>query len=256
MPMLFTYERIQRLNDLEFDVYNMVTTLGEKVLAMKIRELADASHVSTTTVLNFCKKMDCDGWTAFKIKYKEERQQERAQPSNTLLTQPLIDYLQMFNQDKEKQQLLDKVVDLILKSRRVLFIGAGPSGILAKYAALYFTTMGKTAQHIDSPYFPIPEDDYQDTVVIALSVSGETKNVVQRLVRFKALNATLVAITNSEDNTMSKLSDISLSYAVPQEEFYVSEKLADIHVTATTQIPVMFLIELMAKAFHQKKPNP
>jgi len=251
--VLFSYERIQRLNDLEFDVYNCITELDAKVLSMKIRDLADASHVSTTVVLNFCRKMDCEGWTAFKIKYKEELQQARASESNELVTKQIMDYLQMYVQDTQKQDQLDEVVDLIYRARRVIFIGAGPSGILSKYAALYFTTMAKTAQHIDSPYFPIPEDDYSDTIVIALSASGETKSVIQRCNRFKSLHATLVAITNTGDNTLSKLADVSMSYSVPQEEFYVSEKLAEIHVTATTAIPVMYMIELMAKKFHQKK---
>ena len=251
--MLFSYERIQRLNDLEFNVYNCITDLDAKVLNMKIRDLANASHVSTTVVLNFCKKMDCEGWTAFKIKYKEELQQARAFESNELVTKQIMDYLQMYAQDGKKQDQLDEVVDLIYHARRVIFIGAGPSGILAKYAALYFTTMAKTAQHIDSPYFPIPDEDYSDTIVIALSASGETKSVIQRLNRFKFLDATLVSITNTGENTMAKLADLSMSYSVPQEEFYVSEKLAEIHVTATTQIPVMYMIELMAKKFHQKK---
>jgi DNA-binding MurR/RpiR family transcriptional regulator len=251
--MLFNYERIKRLNDLEFNVYNCIVTLDSKVLGMKIRDLAIASHVSTTVVLNFCKKMDCEGWTAFKIKYKEELQKNKAYESNEPITQQLIEHLQMYAQDTQKQDQLNKIVNLIYHSRRVIFIGAGPSGILAKYAALHFTTMEKTAQHIDSPYYPISEDDYHDTIVIALSVSGETKSVIQRLTRFKSLNATLVSITNTDENTMSKLSDLSLSYFVPQEEFYISEKLDEIHVTATTQIPVMYIIELMAKKFRKKK---
>ena len=80
--------------------------------------------------------MDCEGWTAFKIKYKEELQQSRASESNELVTKQIMDYLQMYAQDGEKQDQLDKVVDLIYHARRIIFIGAGPSGILAKYAAL------------------------------------------------------------------------------------------------------------------------
>ena len=252
--MLFNYERIRRLNDLEFDVYNCITHLDAKVLSMKIRELAKASHVSTTVVLNFCKKMDCDGWTAFKIKYKEEVQRVKASPeSNVLITQHIMDCLQMYTQDLKRQAQLDEVVNLIYQMRRVIFVGAGSSGILAKYAALYFTNMTKTAYHIDAPYYPIPDEDYRDTVVVALSVSGETESVIQRLNRFKTLHATLVSITNTGENTLSKLSDIALSYLAPPEEFYVTEKFDKIHVTATTQIPVLYMIELMAKKFYQKK---
>ena len=251
--MLFSYERIKRLNDLEFNVYNCITDLDSRVLKMKIRELAEASHVSTTVVLNFCRKMDCEGWVVFKIKYKEELQQSKVSKSNQLASKQISDYFQMYAQDLKKQNQLDEVVNLIYHARSVIFIGAGPSGILAKYASLYFTTMGKTTQYIDTPYYPIPSEDYHDTVAIALSTSGETKSVIQRLNRFKTLGATLVSITNTGENTLAKLSDISISYSIPQEEFYVSETLAEIHITATTQIPTMYIIELMAKNFHEKK---
>ena len=67
---VFKCEQIKDLNDLELEVYNYIMRHQEKVLEMKIRELAEASHVSTTTVLRFCKKVGCNGYSEFKVKYK------------------------------------------------------------------------------------------------------------------------------------------------------------------------------------------
>ena len=53
---MFSYSQIQSLNDLELSVYNYIMDNKDKVRYMKIRELAAESHVSTTTILNFCKK--------------------------------------------------------------------------------------------------------------------------------------------------------------------------------------------------------
>lgn len=55
---MFTYEEIMSLNELEMNVYQYVLKNREKVGYMKIRELAGEAHVSTTTVLRFCKKWD------------------------------------------------------------------------------------------------------------------------------------------------------------------------------------------------------
>ncbi|WP_441299921.1 MurR/RpiR family transcriptional regulator [Breznakia sp. PFB1-11] len=44
---------------------------------MKIRDVAEAAHVSTTTVLRFCKKVGCDGYAEFKIKYRMELEKKR-----------------------------------------------------------------------------------------------------------------------------------------------------------------------------------
>ncbi|QNO14055.1 MurR/RpiR family transcriptional regulator [Alkalicella caledoniensis] len=236
---------MQRLNDLEFDVYSTILTLNENVIGMKIRRLAAEAHVSTTVVLNFCKKMDCNGWTAFKIKYGEYLRNNNK--SITTTTEPILNYFEMYEQDEEKQKELDDIVRLICKSRKVIFIGAGPSGVLAKYGALYLSSMGKPTQYIDSPYYSIPEEDCKETIVIALSVSGETVSVINRLSRFKSLQATLISFTNSDNNTISKMVDIPVKYYVPQEEFNIVEKTEQIHVTMTTQIPVLHLIETISK---------
>ncbi len=39
---------------------------------MKVRELAEEVHVSTTTILRFCKKVGCEGYSEFRLKLKQE----------------------------------------------------------------------------------------------------------------------------------------------------------------------------------------
>lgn len=50
---------------------------------MTIRELADASAVSTTTALRFCKKMHCDGYSEFRIRFKLYLEQEQPLPGQS-----------------------------------------------------------------------------------------------------------------------------------------------------------------------------
>ena len=49
---------IQSLNELEMSVYNYVTAHQEEVAHIKIRDLANAAYVSTSTVLRFARKWD------------------------------------------------------------------------------------------------------------------------------------------------------------------------------------------------------
>ena len=67
---MFNYEIIQSLNDLELSLYRYIMKNSEKVIYMRIRELADEAHVSTTTILRFCKKVNCQGYSEFKVKLK------------------------------------------------------------------------------------------------------------------------------------------------------------------------------------------
>ena len=67
---MFSYEVIQSLNNLELSLYEYIMKNNKKVIYMRIRELADEAHVSTTTILRFCKKLNCEGFSEFKVKFK------------------------------------------------------------------------------------------------------------------------------------------------------------------------------------------
>ena len=65
---MFSVEQVQSLNELEREVYEFVMKNQSNVQYMRIRELADGAHVSTSTVLRFCKKVGCNGYAEFKLK--------------------------------------------------------------------------------------------------------------------------------------------------------------------------------------------
>lgn len=55
-PCMFTHEMIASFNELETSLYNYISQNSEKVVYMRIRELANETHVSTASILRFCKK--------------------------------------------------------------------------------------------------------------------------------------------------------------------------------------------------------
>ena len=60
--------QIQSLNELEMQVYQYVMKHQNSIPYMRIRELASEAHISTTTILHFCKKVGCEGYTQFRWK--------------------------------------------------------------------------------------------------------------------------------------------------------------------------------------------
>jgi DNA-binding MurR/RpiR family transcriptional regulator len=76
--------------------------------------------------------------------------------------------------------------------------------------------------------------------VIALSVSGETKVIVNFLNQFIANKSAIISITNSANSTVAKLSDVNLSY------YMSTEQQGDADVTS--QVPALYIIEYLAKA--------
>ena len=68
VSLVFTYTQVSSLNETEVHIYNYVLNNKEKVLDESIRELAQDAHVSTATIVRFCKKLGCEGF--LELKYK------------------------------------------------------------------------------------------------------------------------------------------------------------------------------------------
>ena len=235
---MFNCQEIKSLNELELEVYNYIIRHQEDVIEMKIRDLAEAAHVSTTTVLRFCKKVGCNGYSEFKLKYKMYLNQKPSQVKIGDLG-ILLDFFKRTESDDFNKKL-DEVASLLYYSQKIILTGIGNSGVLAKYGARYFSSVGKLAQHIDDPYYPVPSGYYDASVIIALSVSGETTQTIEQLKRFTSFNCAIVAITNSETSTIAKMSDVTLSYYVPVDR-------ENLEVDLTTQVPVLYILEKLGK---------
>jgi len=250
--MLFNQDVINKFNKIEMDIYFYVQEHASEINGLKIRELASRLHISTASILRFCKKLGCSGYVEFKYKFKESLEQ----PMSTKLKNDVqeTDRYFHFNTENEAEALernrnILMIAELMKVANKIIFIGEGTSGVMAKYGALFLTMMGRSAQYIDVPYVPIPVEDHSHTIVIALSVSGETMALIDRLESFKNLDAKIVSITNGKDNSISQLADFSLHYNIPKEEFLVvGAKKVVIKVNGSSQISAMYLIESLVRA--------
>lgn len=236
---MFDYKMIQTFNELEVLVYNYIMKHKEEVKYMTIRELSEAVHVSTSTILRFCKKCGCEGYSEFRIKYKMFLlNNEKKKPTINDLDE-ILHFFQS-TQTEEFKQVLKDIECIIQEAESVIFIGIGTSGILGKYGARYFSNLNKFTQYIEDPYYPI-NSDLKNTVVVALSVSGETKEVIDLVERFRGHNSRIVSITNKPSCTLARLSDFNLSY-------YVTEELVRDEYNVTTQVPVLYILETIGRS--------
>lgn len=236
---IFTAQQVKTLNELEMLVYQYVAAHPNTVPYMRIRELASEAHVSTTTVLHFCKKVGCDGYAQFKAMLKEQT----GSPKSTLIPDSLNEVQAFFEQANtpEYQDLLDEAAAYIAKAERVFIVGIGNSGGIAAYGARYFSNIGKFAVCINDPFYPATISDNTSIVAILLSVSGTTPEV-HRLGRgFKAQGANLIAITSSGDSPLAELADLTLTH-------YISHpRTVGDRYDTTTQLPTIYLLESLAR---------
>ncbi len=177
-------------------VYNYVIKNRDKVMYMTIRELADAAGVSTTTILRFCRKLNCEGYSEFRVRFKLYLEQNEPQQVNFGASE-IISFFKSVN-NEEFDALLNDAVNIILSSERIIFVGAGTSGSLAKYGARFFSNIGKFSNHIDDPYFPVTNDMAKNALAIVLSVSGETEEILRFASQFSLHHCKVLSITSHE----------------------------------------------------------
>lgn len=238
---MFSEEMICSLNDLELEVYKYVVRNADKVCYMRIREFADAAHVSTSTILRFCKKAGCDGYAEFKIRLRQHLEQVKQPPVKDDVSE-VIDFLKK-TCSAEFERKLDMLTRVIFQARHIFFVGSGMSGIVAKYGARYFSSMGKFCLYIDEPHYPTESRFVENSLVIVFSVSGESRDTIGHVMRFKEQNCQILSVTNTENCTIAKLSDYNLAYYVTYERLGVYD--------VTTQLPAMSIVERLGKKLYR-----
>jgi len=230
------------LGPIDFEIFRYISSNIDKVPYMRIRELALETHTSTASILRFCKRFECNGFTEFKIKLKMYISEKVRLHSNVVDETIYIDFLKR-SRDPDFVQKIDDAVEILKDKDLVLFLGMGLSNITSAFGALYFSSIVSIALRIEDlvnyPIKHISTSLAKNTCIIAISVSGENPNIINYLNNIHLANSPVISITNSANSTLAKISDANIPYYIPFESIDVSD--------ITSQIPAMFIIELLAK---------
>src|SRR5215217_3874394 len=114
----------------------------------------------------------------------------------------------------------ERALELLFACRgRVIVTGMGKSGIICRKIAATLSSTGTSAwflhpaEAIHGDLGAIREDD----VVIALSHSGETEELIRLLESIRRIGARLIAITGSPTSTLGRAADVTLDCSVAEE---------------------------------------
>jgi DNA-binding MurR/RpiR family transcriptional regulator len=238
---MFSHDIIASFNELETSLYNYICQNSDKVAYMRIRELADETHVSTASILRFCRKLHCEGFSEFKVKLKMHLEENK----KITIKSPQHSVVEFFERTLtgDIEEKIRRAASLVNKADNVIFVGIGSSGILAEYGARYFSSLGKFSMYIKDPHFPIHSKLMFNSVTIALSVSGENNFTVTHLHQLKQEGSKIISITNNKFSTIAKISDLNIPY-------YVTEEFLE-KANITTQVPVVYILESMAREIYK-----
>ncbi len=114
----------------------------------------------------------------------------------------------------------EKAVEIIYKSKgRVVVTGMGKSGLVGKKIAATLASTGTPA------FFLHPAEATHgdlgmvtaDDVIIAISNSGETEELIGLIPFLKRFNVSLISMTGNPGSTLSKSADVTLDVSIKEE---------------------------------------
>jgi arabinose-5-phosphate isomerase len=137
---------------------------------------------------------------------------------------------------------------------RVIVTGMGKSGIIARKVAATFTSTGTAALFLH-PAEAVHGDlgaVQSDDVVIALSHTGETGELLRLLETIRRMGARLVAMTGSPDSTLGRAADIVLDCGVDEEACPLNLAPTASTTAALAMGDALAMVLLVDKGFRQE----
>lgn len=236
---MFNYLDFNQVSDIDRLIMKYVVNNLELVSLMRVRDLAEKTHVSSSTIMRFVERAGFESFSNFKYVVKQEIQR-KSSLSDSINTFDVEDFL---TYEKTIDDDINALVSRIENANTIYCAGLGSSGIMAEYFQRLISDVGFTVIASKDGYLPMLWNQKlheENNIIILFSTSGETKEIIQILEIVKDRPPYIISITNGKDNTIAKLSDLNVPY-------YIQEDRIAYHISMTSQIPVMYLIETIAR---------
>ena len=190
---------------------------------LSISSLARECQVAEATVFRFCRALGFEGYHEMRIALAQanatgalvnQREPEPDADTATLCEHASALFLTAINgtQNALSPQAVDDAVALLHQARQVFCLGQGGSMLLAndicaRFAGIStkFRTAGDSHLQLMSASLMTSED-----VVLFVSYSGATRDMMDTLRAAKAAGAKIILLTHYEDSPGAKLADIVL----------------------------------------------
>jgi len=150
-----------------------------------------------------------------------------------------------------------KAVEVIMAaSGKIIISGVGKSGIIGRKIAATLSSLGTPSffMHSDEAIHGDLGMVARQDIVILLSNSGETKEILKILPSLKKIGVLIISISGNEASTLARNSDVSLIYKIEKEADHLnlsptSSAVVMLAIGDALAVTVSFLKEFTNKDF-------
>ncbi|MGB3724255.1 MAG: MurR/RpiR family transcriptional regulator [Glaciecola sp.] len=243
----------------EKKVAEVILANPQAAIHSSIATLAKLSNVSEPTVNRFCRRLDTKGYPDFKLHlaqslangtpYVNRHVDEFDGPSEytNKIFESTMASLEVARQSIDIA-MVNRVVDLLTQAKKISFFGLGASASVAHDAVNKFFRFNVPVVYFEDILMQRMScmNSQEGDVVIFISHTGRTKNLVDVAHIARANDATVVGIT-SADTPLAKECNYVLSLAVPED--------TDLYMPMASRIAQLTLIDVLATGFTLRRGN-
>ncbi|MCK9444471.1 MAG: MurR/RpiR family transcriptional regulator [Tissierellaceae bacterium] len=207
----------------EKKVAKYVLDKPQGILNMTVAELAAKSQSSSSAVMRLCKSLGFKSYQELKIRiirdidssenedYIDIKKGDTIESvAKTIKNNSIKSFEETF--DFFNYDILEKSVETIVNAKTIVMVGLGGSFIAAKDAQQKFIRINKTCYALEDMHLNatiIANLDKKD-LVIGISASGETREVIKLIEKANEKGIETIGITNYGRNSLSKIVGLSL----------------------------------------------
>lgn len=226
----------------------------KSIISMSAKEIGDVTNTSAPTVVRFSKKIGFDSLNEMKLQLSLNLQSDDENVDfeylhSDLSTQNIIRGVKssidsIMNQTLGvlKEEELEKAIELLSKANNVYIFSVGSSSLVGmdfyyKLSRINKRCIAHSDTHLQMTSSALME---KDDVAIAISYSGETKEVIKCVENAKSKGVPVISITKASiSNTLADMSDIVLR--VPFVEKSLREGAMSSRISQLAVIDMLFL---------------
>jgi DNA-binding MurR/RpiR family transcriptional regulator len=213
---------VNQLKRAEKRVAEFVLKEPHLVIRCTITELAEKADTSEPTVVRFCRKMGLQGYMDLRLnlardlpsaQYIHETVDKQDSPVQVMEKIFAANQEALGNTlNKIDMNVFDRAVDLLVKARRIEFYGFGGSGMVALDAHHKFFRLGVPCIAYQDSHMQVMSAALLDSdcVVVAISATGSTKDVIDSTQVAIKSGARTIGIIGRVKSPLGRICDCNL----------------------------------------------
>ncbi|KZE38667.1 RpiR family transcriptional regulator [Bhargavaea cecembensis] len=195
----------------EQKIYAYILKHPEQVIYHSLTEFSEASGVAEATALRFLRKLGYKGFQDFKFLFAREIAEASTDQGETYLERIRENMVQAIRDthDVVDHDELSASIEAIDRSADVVIFGIGSSGIAGLDMQHRLMRIGKHTTVVTDSHFQMMRAASlnEKSVVIAISLTGGTKDIVDAVSVAKEKKATVIALTNYVKSPLTRYAD-------------------------------------------------